>query len=88
MYDLQKTSVEGAKKAEIIYQNALKAGDKCFALTGSTDGDVEKFKKKTGVTYPFWKTDPTALKTIIRANPGVVLLQNGTILGKRNWRDF
>jgi len=88
MYDLQKTSVDGAKKAEIIYQKALKAGDKCFALTGSTDGDVEKFKKKTGVTYPFWKTDPTALKTIIRANPGVVLIQKGTILGKRNWRDF
>jgi len=88
MYDLNETSVEGAKKAEIIYQNYLKAGIKCYALTGSSDADVQKFKDKTDVTIPFWKTDPTVLKTIIRANPGLILLKKGTIKGKWNWRDF
>lgn len=88
MYDLDDTSIKGAKRTELIYQNALKSGDKCYALTGSSDSEVAKFVKKTGVTYPFWKTDPTTLKTIIRANPGVVLIQKGTILGKWNWRDF
>jgi len=88
MYDVDDASVEGAKKAEILYQKALKAGDKFYCLTGSSDEDVRKFISKIHVTYPFWKTDPTSLKTMIRANPGMVTLQKGTITGKWNWRDF
>ncbi len=88
MYDLAKTSVEGAKEAELIYTNAIKTGHNFYALTASTDDDIEAFVKKTGVTYPFCKTDPITLKTIIRANPGLVLLKNGTVMQKYNWRDF
>lgn len=88
MYDIDETAIEGAKKAELIYQKTLKSGDKFYALTASSDEDVTKFVQKTNVTYPFWKTDPTTLKTIIRANPGLVLLKKGTIVGKWNWRDF
>jgi triosephosphate isomerase len=88
MYDISKTSEDGAKQAEIMYQNALTSGVKFYALTGSTDEDIQHFIHKTAVTFPFCKTDPTTLKTIIRANPGLVLLKNGTIVGKWNWRDF
>jgi hypothetical protein len=88
MYDLNETSIKGAKEAEKVYQKYLNSGMKFYALTASSDADVQKFKDKTGVTYPFWKTDPTTLKTIIRANPGLVLLKKGTIIGKWNWRDF
>jgi hypothetical protein len=88
MYNVDDASKKGAEKAELIYQKALKNGDKFYALTGSSDTEVQKFVDKTGVTYPFWKTDPTTLKTMIRANPGIVLLQKGTILKKMNWRDF
>ena len=88
MYDVDSASKNGAIEAEKIYQKALKNGEKFYALTGSTDVEIKKFVKKTGVTYPFWKTDVTALKTIIRANPGIVILEKGTILKKMNWRDF
>jgi len=88
MYDLSKTAEEGAKKAEAIYQKALKSGTSFYALTGSPDEDVEDFIQKTGVTFPFCKTDPITLKTIIRANPGLVLIKNGTVVGKWNWRNF
>jgi uncharacterized membrane protein YphA (DoxX/SURF4 family) len=88
MYDIDDAAVDGANKAELVYQKAKKEGAKFYALTASSDEDVKKFVDKTGVTYPFWKTDPTTLKTIIRANPGLVLLKKGTIEGKWNWRDF
>lgn len=88
MYDVNEAPEEAAKKAEMIYQKSLKSGIKFYALTGSTDADVQKFKDKTDVTFPFWKTDPTVLKTIIRANPGLIVLKKGTIMGKWNWRNF
>lgn len=88
MYDLNESSIEGAQKAEKLYQKYLKSGIKFYALTGSSDTDVEKFKDKNDITFPFWKTDPTALKTMIRANPGLILLNKGTVVGKWNWRDF
>ena len=88
MYDIAKTSEEGAKKAEEIYKQSLLDGTKFYALTASPDADIHEFVVKTGVTFPFCKTDPITLKTIIRANPGLVLIKNGTIKGKWNWRDF
>jgi len=88
MYNLNQASEKGAKEAEKLYQQALKAGAKFYALTASSDEEIETFKQKTSVTYPFYKTDPTALKTIIRANPGLMIIKNGTITGKWNWRDF
>ena len=88
MYDLNETSEDGARKAEMIYQKYRKTGVKFYALTGSSDADVQKFVDKTDVTFPFWKTDPTVLKTMIRANPGLILLKKGTIMGKWNWRNF
>jgi len=88
MYDLSETSEDGARKAEMLYQKYKKTGVKFYALTGSSDADVQKFKDKTDVTFPFWKTDPTVLKTMIRANPGLILLKKGTVMGKWNWRNF
>jgi uncharacterized membrane protein YphA (DoxX/SURF4 family) len=88
MYDLNLTSKEGAEKAEKVYQKAIKSGIKFYALTASSDEDVQKFVDNMGVTFSFWKTDPTTLKTIIRGNPGLILIKKGTIVGKWNWRDF
>lgn len=88
MYDVGKSSEEGAVKAEALYKRATANGEPFYALTASTDEAIAAFKGKTGVTYPFCKTDPITLKTIIRANPGLITVENGTIKEKLNWRDF
>lgn len=88
MYDLNKSSQKGAKKAEILYQKIKAQGALFYALTASSDEEIEVFRKQTGVTFPFCKTDPITLKTIVRGNPGLMTIKNGTIIGKWNWRDF
>lgn len=88
MYDVNKASETGSKQAEIIYNKYKNSSTKFYALTASTDDDVQEFVKRTGVTFPFCKTDPITLKTIIRANPGLVLIKNGVIVNKWHWRDF
>lgn len=88
MYDVNKASEEGAKRAEELYQKYKNTNTKFYALTASGDDEVRKFVAKTGVTYPFCKTDPITLKTIIRSNPGLMQIKNGVITGKWHWRDF
>ncbi|MCL2597032.1 MAG: DoxX family membrane protein [Paludibacter sp.] len=88
MYDLTKTSKRGTKKIEKLYQMAQQQGIPFYALSGSGEDEIENFRQKTSVTFPFCSTDPITLKTIIRANPGIVLIGNGTIIDKWAWRDF
>lgn len=88
IYDVSKASESGAEEAQKIYENAIKNKVLFFALTASTDEDVAQFVKKTGATYPFCKTDPITLKTIIRSNPGIIFIENGVITRKWGWRDF
>jgi uncharacterized membrane protein YphA (DoxX/SURF4 family) len=63
-----------------LAEAAKKAGWKVYVLT--TIGDaryITDFKAKTGADYPFYKADDKLLKTIIRANPGVVVLRDGVV---------
>lgn len=88
MYDLNKASAEGAKRAEKIYQKYKDSATKFYALTASSDDEIALFKQTNGLSFPFCKTDPITLKTIIRANPGLILIKNGIITGKWHWKDF
>lgn len=88
MYDVNKASVKGAMRAETVYQRAKANNEPFYALTASTDEDIAQLREKTGITFPFGKTDPVTLKTIIRANPGLMVLENGKIVGKWHWREL
>ena len=66
-----------------VMTDALAAGHKVVALTKFNDATtVADFAKTAGIDYPFWYGDDIMLKTIIRSNPGVVLMKDGVILGK------
>jgi uncharacterized membrane protein YphA (DoxX/SURF4 family) len=65
-----------------IYDYSRIHGYEFYALTASLKGDIEEWISFTGAEYPFCTTDDITLKTIIRSNPGLLLLKNGTILNK------
>ncbi|MBK8196025.1 MAG: hypothetical protein IPK76_23585 [Lewinellaceae bacterium] len=70
-----------SKEINPLAEAAMKAGWKVYAIT--TYGDAEPavdLAKRTGATYPFYRADDKLLKTIIRANPGVVVWKNGTVV--------
>lgn len=68
-----------------IYDYSVERGYGFYGLTASPDYLIEQWKDRTGGQYPFCLVDDTTLKTIVRANPGLLLIKDGTILNK--WSD-
>ena len=65
-----------------IYEFAQDYGYQFICLTASSDKDIAKWQDITGAEYPFYTTDATTLKTMIRSTPGLMLLHHGTIIQK------
>jgi uncharacterized membrane protein YphA (DoxX/SURF4 family) len=59
-----------------------------YCLTSSTDKSIAGWKDATAAEYRFVNVDGTTLKTIIRSNPGLVLLKNGVVINKWGDNDF
>lgn len=49
---------------------------------------VVVYEKPQKIAFDFYGMDPIQLKTMIRANPGMVLLRDGVIIGKWHYNDF
>lgn len=57
-------------------------------LTASTKEAVAKFKEETKTNIDFYNTDGTVLKTMIRSNPGLMLLKAGTVVDMWHYNSF
>jgi len=65
-----------------IHEYAVDNGYPFFCLTASGEQDIANWCDHTGAEYPFCHTDEITLKTVIRSNPGLLLLKDGTIIRK------
>lgn len=94
--EIKKASVEGYKKLEKITDEALKDNRYVFMLTGSLIEDAEAFEIKyqtpyqteNEFIYQVYNTDATPLKTIMRSNPGLLILKKGIIVGKYHYHEL
>ncbi len=87
-YNIDKTSSSVQKEINSFYSECLTAGISFYALSASSDDNIFAFANENKITYPFYFTDETTLKTMIRSNPGLIYLQEGTIKGKWHYNDF
>lgn len=87
-YDLNLSNPDGLKKLEKLNQDARAKGYKVIGMTASGADVIEKTKKTYGINVDFYFCDATALKTIERANPSIVVLHNGTIVQKVHYNDI
>lgn len=71
-----------------VYDYALENGMDFYGVTGSSEEAILRWSDNTGAEYPFLMADEVTLKTIIRSNPGLVLLREGTILMKWHYNDI
>lgn len=65
-----------------LYDYCGEHGYAFYCLTASGDDVIGRWQDLTGADYPFGITDEITLKTIVRSNPGLVLLKEGTVYNK------
>jgi len=100
LYDLTKTDRRQLGKVTALYHQCLSQNRPFYILTGASEDAIEAFCEEveqgnesnelTPFNHPdevFCMCDGVTLKTIVRANPGVVVVQNGVITDKYNLRN-
>ncbi len=85
---LEKASDSRIDEINSLYEYTTDHHIAFYGVTGSSLEEISYWTDYTGAEYPFLQADEVLLKTIIRSNPGLVLLKGGTILGKWNYRDI
>ena len=86
-YNLTQSDVQYQPAINRLAEYAQEKGIRFYGLTSSSERDIETYKKRYHVHYEFCTADEIQLKTMIRSNPGVIILREGTILDKWAGKD-
>ncbi|MGB5699557.1 BT_3928 family protein [Muriicola sp.] len=87
-YDLAKSYFEVYPDLKKVTDEALKNGYKVIGMSASNEEWSSKVVNEFKLDFPFYFTDETTLKTIVRSNPGVLVLKKGTITQKVHYNDL
>ncbi len=88
-YNLNKSNIKNIEKINSLSEYCNETTNCNFiCLTSSLDNEINEFKNSYNSSFSFYNTDEITLKTIIRSNPGIMLIKNGTILGKWHNNDI
>ena len=88
-YDLTKSKKINIEKINKIALYAINNGYSFIGLTSSLYEEIVTFSSNNNITdFEFCNTDEITLKTIIRSNPGLVLLKDGIIIEKWHYNDI
>ncbi|WP_298878834.1 BT_3928 family protein [uncultured Polaribacter sp.] len=87
IYNLDKVDENGYPAIKEITAKAKKKGYTVYGVSASFTDDLILTNEKHNLDLEFLFCDETTLKTMIRANPGVMMLNKGTVTQKKNWID-
>ena len=79
-YDLDKANRDIQPTINVFAMACEKAGVPFIGLTANTPEAIDEFRHEVQSPYDFFITDATQLKTMIRANPGLILLKGSKVL--------
>jgi hypothetical protein len=90
MHELKGTEDDDKLMAEIndFYKLASQDGKHFMGMTASGPSEIDAFKHQHNALYDFVLVDNTVLKTMIRSNPGLMLMKDGTVIANWHWRNL
>ena len=87
-YDLVKANRSVQPKINAFAEQAEKAGIPFYGLTANTPQVIDEFRHEVQAPYAFYNVDATQLKTMIRSNPGLMLLKGSRVVGMWHHNNF
>lgn len=90
MHELAHAQDNSELMAEIndFYSLANQNHINFVALTASGMSEIDAFKHKHNALYNFASVDNIVLKTMIRSNPGLMLIKNGKVIANWHYNNF
>lgn len=85
-YSVDKVNKEPFTEINLLV-NQISGQVDTWALTSSDPTSFEEFRHEVQLAVPYYFSDATVLKTIVRSNPGLLLVQNGVVRGKWHYND-
>jgi len=86
-YDLKMAGKEVLESFNPLAEKVQGLGHRFVAATASPMSELNEIRRSTNLSYNLYLTDEITLKTIVRANPGLVLIKEGTILNKWHYKN-
>jgi hypothetical protein len=89
-YNLNTTDTESFSRIKELYRRADEEGYSMIVLTSSLPEEVNRFKDEISADphFDFYYSDDIVLKTMIRSNPGMMLMKDGVVLAKWHYNDL
>ncbi|MDQ8005480.1 MAG: DoxX family protein [Pedobacter sp.] len=88
-YNLNETNEDAIAEANALALNAAEQFNiRTVLLTSNSAKDAEKFSKRMKLFMEVFYADAVPLKSMVRANPGVLLLKNGVIVNKWHYHSL
>ncbi|MCK5821656.1 MAG: DoxX family protein [Bacteroidales bacterium] len=81
-YNLSESVSKHQDDINTLANIMLQSGYRFICLTSSGQNEISSFEYEHQTPYEFCTADPTTLKTIVRSNPGLLIMKNGTIMNK------
>ncbi|HPE34774.1 MAG TPA: hypothetical protein PLI65_08265 [Bacteroidales bacterium] len=83
-WNIEDTDKRAFRKINTLYQKAEDANISFIVLTSSSREEVDEFAAQLNLSehLVFYNVDDIELKTMVRANPGLMLIRDGLILDK------
>ena len=88
VYNASKSDNKGFIDIKYIADKAISKGYNVYGVSASFEDDLILIQNNYDLPFDFLFCDETTLKTMLRANPGVITLNKGTVTGKWNWKDI
>ena len=86
--DINKSDSKVQSKVNDFVNLAQQKGVEFIGLTASSPKDVDAFRHEHNSMFDYYRCDDTALRTMIRSNPGLILLKKGTVTAMWHHNDF